>query len=108
MKKYWVVYNRQTTSFQSHLTRIEAEVAAKALAIGNLGTEFVIFEAIASVKQPKEEARAMTDSEHVDQMEIKIAQLETELAAVTDERDEAVDRLNKLEDKIDAIRQKLD
>src|ERR1035437_6116081 len=108
MKKYWVVYNSKTASFQSHLTRIEAEVAAKALAIANLGTEFVIFEAIASVKQPKEEEPATPGKDYIDQLEIKMAKLETELAAVTDERDDAVDRLNKLEDKIDAIRQKLD
>ena len=109
MKKYWVVYNPQTTNFQHYASRVEAEDAAKALAVANEGSEFVILEALASVKQPISEGadgekKPVTDKERIEQLEKALNSVEAELDFAEQARDQAADRANKAEDKLEAIK----
>ena len=111
MKKYWVVFNPETGKFENYATRGEAEIIAKALAVAQPTFEFVILEAVASVKQPpatKEDGavvQSSTDKEKIAQLEAALTSVEAELDFAEQARDVATDRANKAEDKLEAIKQ---
>jgi chromosome segregation ATPase len=107
MKKYWVVFNPETGKFENYTTRGEADIIAKALAVAQPTFEFVIFEAVASIK-PKpasEEGVVMTDKEKIAQLEASLNSVEAELVFAEQARDQAAERATKAEDKLEAIKQ---
>ena len=110
MKKYWVVFNPETGKFENYATRGEADIIAKALAVAQPTFEFVIFEAVASIKPSalKEEgivAQPSTDKEKIAQLEVSLTSVEAELVFAEQARDKAEDRATKAEDKLEAIKQ---